>query len=85
MELKAFIVHKAQPWNKTEGSLLLLFKEFGMKMWLQPRFIDNYNDLNHDTQAEQNIEVSEETGEMIRIGIYQKKNELLKYKKGAKI
>ena len=83
--MKAFIIHKAEPWNKTVGSLLLLFREFGYKMWLKPHEIENYDELTlHNPQLEQEIEVSEELAEMIRIGILQKKLELIKYKKGKK-
>ncbi|BDI54910.1 MAG: hypothetical protein [Thorarchaeia virus VerdaV2] len=84
--MRAFIVHKAEPWNLTVGSLLLLFKDFGYKIWLNPRQIENYDELNHDDHYhEQEIEVLDDIGEMIRIGILQKKLQLLKYKKGAKI
>ena len=86
IKMKAYIIHKAEPWNKTTGSLLLLFKEFGYKIWLNPRQLENYNQLNHDDHYhEQEIEIKEDIAEMIRIGILQKKLELLKYKKGGKI
>ena len=84
--MKAFIVHRAETWNTTAGSLLLLFKDFGYKIWLNPRQIENYDELNHyDNHHEQDFEFKEDIAEMIRIGIYQRKYELLKYKKGAKI
>jgi len=80
------VVHKAEAWNSTVGSLLLLFKDFGYKIWLNPRQIENYDKINYnDNYHEQEIEVLEDIGEMIRLGILQKKLELLKYKKGAKI
>ena len=85
MKVKAYIVHKAEPWNKTAGSLLLLFEEFGAKLWLNPRQIENYDKINHfDNYHPQEIEVLEDVGEEIRITILQKKLELLKYKKGKK-
>ena len=84
--MKAFIVHKAEPWNLTVGSLLLLFKEFGYKTWLNPLLIENYDELNHDDHYhEQEIEVKEDIAELIRLGILQHKLALLKYKKGGKI
>lgn len=84
--MKAFVVHKAEPWNLTVGSLLLLFKDFGYRMWLNPRQINNYDEINHDDHYhEQEIEFDEDIAEMIRIGILQKKLELLKYKKGLKL
>ena len=84
--MKAFIVHKAEPWNLTVGSLLLLFKEYGYKIWLNPRQIENYDELNHDDHYhEQEIVVKEDIAEGIRIGILQHKLALLKYKKGAKL
>ena len=84
--MKAFIVHVAERWNKTAGSLLLLFREFGYKQWLNPRQINNYDSLTlHNPQLEQEIEVDADIEELTRIGIYHKKYELLKYKKGAKI
>ncbi len=84
--MKAFIVHKAELWTKTVGSLLLLFREFGYKCWLKPEQIENYDAINlFDHHHEQDFEFKEDIAEMIRIGIYQHKYELLKYKKGAKI
>ncbi|GAG24173.1 unnamed protein product [marine sediment metagenome] len=80
--MKAYIIHKAEAWNNTSGSLLLLFKEFGYKIWLNPRQIENYNELNHfDNHHEQEIVVLPDIEEMIKIGIEQQKHELLKYKK----
>lgn len=84
--MKAFIIHVAEQWTRTAGSLLLLFREFGYKLWLNPHQVDNYDALTlHNPQLEQEIEVGEDLAEMIRIGIYQQKYALLKYKKGAKI
>jgi len=84
--MKAFIVHKAETWNLTAGSLLVLFREFGYKLWLNPRQIENYEELKHyDNQREQEIVLLPDIEEMVRIGILQHKLDLLKYKKGAKI
>ena len=84
--MKAFIVHKAEGWHNV-GSLLLLFREFGYKIWLNPRQILNYITLQHyRPELEQEIEFTHnDIEEMVRIGINQRKYELLKYKKGAKI
>ncbi len=45
--VSAIVVHKAEEWTPTVGSLLLLFKDFGMKIWLRPEQILNYNAINH--------------------------------------
>ena len=83
--MKAYIVHKAEAWNTTIGSLLLLFRDFGYKIWLNPKQIENYNELNHyDNQHEQNIELLPDIEELIKMGITQEKYELLKYKKGER-
>ena len=84
--MKAFIIHKAEGWHN-DGSLLLLFRDFGYKIWLRPGQILNYDSLNHYKPGlEQNVEFTHtNTEEMIRIGFEQKKLELLKYKKGGKI
>lgn len=84
--MKAYVIHVAEPWTRTKGSLLLLFKEFGYKIWLNPRQVDNYDSLTlHNPQLEQFILVGEDIEEMIRIGTEQRKLDLMKYKKGAKI
>ena len=84
--MKAYVIHVAERWNKTRDSLLLLFREFGYKIWLNPRQIDNYDSLTlHNPQLEQFILVGSDIEEMIRIGITQKKLDLMKYKKGARI
>ncbi len=83
--MKAFIIHKAEGWHNV-GSLLLLFREFGYKCWFTPKQILNYDSLKlYNPQIEQEIEVDEDIEELTRIGIYHKKYELLKYKKGAKL
>ena len=82
--MKAFIIHVAEPWTNTVGTLLLLFREFGYKLWLTPGQIDNYDSLTlHNPQLEQFILVGEDIAEMITIGITQKKLDLMKYKKGV--
>lgn len=84
--MKAFIVYKSEGWHNV-GSLLVLFREFGYRLWLKPNQISNYDDLIHyKPLLEQEIEFRhDDTEEMIRIGIYQRQCDLLKYKKGAKI
>ncbi len=80
--MKAYIIHKAQAWNRTVGSLLLLFKDFGYKLWLNPRQIENYDSLNHyNPYLEQEIIVLPDIEELIEMGIKQQKYELIKYKK----
>ena len=83
--MKAFIIHKAEGWHNV-GSLLVLFREFGYKIWLKPNQVLNYNALTlHNPQIEQEVKFNEDIREMIRIGIVQRKLDLKKYKKGAKI
>ena len=84
--MKAFVIYKSEGWHNN-GSLLLLFREFGYKIWLRPGQILNYNSLNYyKPLLEQEIEFTHnDIEEMIEIGIRQHHYELLKYKKGAKI
>jgi len=83
--LKAIVVHKAEPWNATQGSLLLLFEQWGAKAWLKPDQIKNYKDIkHHDNGHFQEFEVSEMIYEHIQYIIRNKKQELLRYKKGRK-
>lgn len=80
--MKAYIIHKAERWTNTVGSLLLLFRDFGYKTWLNPRQIENYNELNHNNPSlEQEIILLPDIEELIEMGIKQHKYELLKYKK----
>lgn len=82
VKIKAYVIHKAQPWNATVGSLLLLFESFGTKVWLRPYDILNYNDLRRfDNHHEQEIEVSKDIYNSIQFFITTRKFELLKYKK----
>lgn len=84
--VQAIIVHKAEPWTPTEGSLLLLFKDFGMKIWLRPEQMLNYNAIDHmDNHHFQEFIINDFVSENIRIAIVQRKLELLYYKKGRKI
>ena len=83
--VQAIVVHKAEPWNATEGSLLLLFKDWGAKVWLKPGQIKNYKEIKHHDNAHfQEFEVSETIHEMIQYDIRKKRQELLQYKKGRK-
>ena len=82
MKIKAIVVHKAEAWNTTEGSLLLLFKDWGTKVWLNPEQVENYKEVNHFDNSEfQEFEVSEAVYESIQYYIRKKRLELLEYKK----
>ena len=83
--VRAIVVHKAEAWTPTVGSLLLLFKDFGLKMWFRPEQIQNYSELNHDDHYHfQNFLFDDNVYEHIRLSKSARKLDLLKYRKGRK-
>jgi len=80
--ISAIVVHKAEPWNTTEGSLLLAFEEWGTTIWLKPEQIKNYDGINHfDNINFQEFLVSDFVYYAIQHDIRTKREEVLKYKK----
>ena len=83
--VRAIVVHKAEQWTPTVGSLLLLFRDFGLKMWFRPEQIKNYSDINHEDNAHfQDFEVNGDVLEHIRLSSNMRMQDLLKYRKGRK-
>ena len=84
--MKCFVIYKSEGWHN-DGSLLVLFREFGFKTWLKPGQILNYDDLNCSKPLlEQEIKFTNNDIEaLVKIGITQHQFHLSVYKKGAKI
>ena len=83
--VRAIVVHKAEAWTPTVGSLLLLFRDYGLKMWFRPEQINNYKHINHDDHDFfQDFEVFDHVAEHIRLSTIARKLDLLKYRTGRK-
>jgi hypothetical protein len=83
--IEGYIVHYVDSkWNSTFGSLLVLFEKFGLKMWLKPEQILNYNEIKYYSNKLQKFSFSSGIYDQIQYSFKIRKSELLKYNKKRK-